>query len=54
LSLEFIKSAAEKCGENQNTHFVRIDVSSENRDGKETIWKNNVAYCKVWLGAEVL
>ena len=30
----FLKRAAEKCcGENQNTHFVRINVSSENRDG---------------------
>jgi len=42
------------CGENQNTHFVTKNVSSENRDDEETMWKNIVAYCKLWLGAEEL
>jgi hypothetical protein len=37
------------------THiFDKKNVSSENRDGKETMWKSAVACCKVWLGVEVL
>jgi hypothetical protein len=29
------------------THFVTKNVSSENRDGQEIMWKNNLAQFKV-------
>jgi hypothetical protein len=36
------------------SHFVTKYVSSEIRDGQETMWENIVACCKVRLGAEEL